>query len=1142
MAEKVNFHSLRCQYQPQLPQLLRLEDLKTVPHEVQVKPAIAEIFPHLCKNLRAVTFEPTQVNENTIRAPLRIGCVLSGGQAAGGHNVIVGLYDQIKRRHPNSQLFGFLKGPEGIYKGKYEELKEEKIQYFRNRGGFDMIQSGRHKIETEEQFNKSLQYCESLKLDGLVVIGGDDSNTNACLLAEYFLKHGCATSVIGCPKTIDGDLKNEFVEVSFGFDTACKTYSELIGNIMLDTVSSKKYYHFIRLMGRSASHIALECALLTRPNLVLIGEEVEEKKISLKEIVQNMADIISERQKNGMNHGVFLVPEGLIEFIGEVKSLINEINVILGKTLHGQQFELDELYVKVKELLTPVSAELLDFLPRDISEQLLLDRDPHGNVQVAKIETEKLLIQLLEVELKRRAYPGKFLTINHYYGYEGRCAFPTNFDCDYCYSLGVNSAILIENKYTGLMSCVRNLDKKPIDWQASGYPLVTMMDVETRKGKQVPVIKKALVELNGKLFKYYEQHRKLWAFEDHYIPTGPIQFELPMLNPFLINGEGFDFLDAGEEFQGDKPYEVVLRRNLSGLGAARAQEPLQIPPNLNLGLGLKQIHHDYSDQVTKSIENHYQDLLKTSSEAFQLLDQHLPSKPLKIGITLNGRQSPGANSIIRGLLEAVKQSNSVLYGFIGGTQGLFQNNYIKVDDSNLKYYINQGGYHFLGRTADKMRSEKELQLLQKTVSGLDLDGLVVVGASHTLTDCVIVANYFLKQNLKTRVIAVPCTVDNNIGHPLLEGIVGFDSAAKTYSQLIGNIMIDAASAVKYWYFIRLMGRDPSHLVLECALQTHPNVVLISEDIKERGLTLQDVVNEIADVIVLRWKQGKEFGTVLVPEGLLAHIGQFKQLINELDKYFKLPQGELEKNLTPWSLALFKSLPDFAQKQLTIEREVHGSIQLSQIETERLLAHLVSQELKNRKQQGYKGSFAPICHFFGYQGRCAFPTLFDVKLGEVYGYLSGLLIQRGLTGYSVSARGIAGPIEKWHFIAIPLLGMLSLKQKSQYGENEPVISSYEVDLKKNPFKVLQKVSKEWYQNDLYENPGPIQFKGAFSNSSTLTLQLSYKNYVEQIEEIDKLTKTIHELLNFETREELLDLAIQQLKVLQQAIHVVQVSKL
>lgn len=350
-----------------------------------------------------------------------------------------------------------------------------------------------------------MKYCESLKLDGLVVIGGDDSNTNAALLAEYFVKNGSSVRVVGCPKTIDGDLKNEFVEVSFGFDTACKTYSECIGSVMVDTLSSQKYYHFIRLMGRSASHIALECALLTRPTYTFIGEEVHANGSTLKQLVEELVGIIVERSKAGKNYGVILVPEGLIEFIREMNVLIQEINTVMAKTEIDKKLDGEDLFKLVHSRLTGNSQQLLSFLPKNISEQLLLDRDPHGNVQVAKIETEKLIIDLVIEQLRSNPdYKGEFSPQSNYFGYEGRCAFPTNFDCDYCYSLGVNAGAIIETGHTGLMSCIRNLNNEPEEWLAGGYPLITMMDLEVRKGKNVPVITKALVDLNGPLFGLFK--------------------------------------------------------------------------------------------------------------------------------------------------------------------------------------------------------------------------------------------------------------------------------------------------------------------------------------------------------------------------------------------------------------------------------------------------------------------------------------------------------------------------------------------------------------------------------------------------------------------------------------------------------------
>ena len=447
--------------------------------------------------------------------PLQIGVVLSGGQAAGGHNVITGLFDALKQLHPQSRVFGFLDGPGGIVSGKYKELTAEFIAPYRNMGGFDMIGSGRTKIETDEQLSASLAIVQKMKLDGLVVIGGDDSNTNAAILAEYFLKNGSATKVIGVPKTIDGDLKNTYVATSFGFDTACKTYSEMIGNIARDAASAKKYYHFIKLMGRSASHIALECALKTHANLTLIGEEVAAQKKTLSQITAEIVDLIMKRAEKGKHYGVILIPEGLIEFIPEIGLLIKELNQILAKNPSVAA-------ANVASHLTPHSSECFASLPERIQEQLLLNRDPHGNVQVSLIETERLLLETVSKELEKRKI--KFSPLQHFLGYEGRAGYPSNFDCNYCYALGHTAALLLDEGVTGYMCAISGLTRPPAEWGIGGVPLTSLMHVEIRKGKEKPVIEKALVDLKGPAFSHFKQHREHWMLDDVYRFPGPIQF------------------------------------------------------------------------------------------------------------------------------------------------------------------------------------------------------------------------------------------------------------------------------------------------------------------------------------------------------------------------------------------------------------------------------------------------------------------------------------------------------------------------------------------------------------------------------------------------------------------------------------------
>ncbi|RXH85873.1 hypothetical protein DVH24_016926 [Malus domestica] len=484
---------------------------------------IAKLFPNVFGQPSAL-LAPSDSVSGLPEQKLKIGVVLSGGQAPGGHNVISGIFDYLQDRAKGSTMYGFKGGPAGIMKNKYIELTPEYIYPYRNQGGFDMICSGRDKIETPEQFKQAQETAVKLDLDGLVVIGGDDSNTNACLLAENFRGKNLKTRVIGCPKTIDGDLKCKEVPISFGFDTACKAvknfmqiYAEMIGNVMTDARSTGKYYHFVRLMGRAASHITLECALQTHPNITIIGEEVAAKKLTLKNVTDHIVNVILKRADLGYNYGVILIPEGLIDFIPEVQQLIAELNEILAHEVVDE----DGLW---KKKLTSQSLELFDFLPEAIQEQLMLERDPHGNVQVAKIETEKMLIQMVETDLEKRrqegSYNGQFQGQSHFFGYEGRCGFPTNFDSTYCYALGYAAGALLHSGKTGLISSVGNLDAPVEEWTVGGTALTSLMDVERRHGKFKPVIKKAMVELEGAPFKKFASLRNDWAINNRYISPG----------------------------------------------------------------------------------------------------------------------------------------------------------------------------------------------------------------------------------------------------------------------------------------------------------------------------------------------------------------------------------------------------------------------------------------------------------------------------------------------------------------------------------------------------------------------------------------------------------------------------------------------
>jgi pyrophosphate--fructose-6-phosphate 1-phosphotransferase len=528
MLHQTSLAKARAAYQPKLPASLSVHSTAnktSLPSNTDAE--IQSLFPNTF-HLPAVSFSSGTDAANP--APIVVGVILSGGPAPGGHNVIAGIFDAIKQIHPDSSLIGFRNGPDGLLTNNGTEIDAKLLADYRNTGGFDIIGSGRTKLESEQDFLKALDTAKSRNLTALVVIGGDDSNSNASKLAEFAASRKAPLTIVGVPKTIDGDLKGEHIETSFGFDTACKVYSDLIGNIQRDAISARKYWHFIKLMGRSASHIGLECALQTRPNITLISEEVAQRQLTLKNIVDDIANTVAQRAANGEKFGTVLIPEGLIEFVPEMGVLIGELNETLAH--HGDAFNaLADLPAKrafVAEKLTAPSASLYKSLPDDIANQLILDRDPHGNVQVARIDTQRLLIDLVEARLKdlksAGTYKGSFAPLPHYFGYEGRCAFPSNFDADYCYTLGFTAALLIREKLTGYICSVRGLTKPASQWQAGGVPMAQMMNMERRHGKMVPVIKKALVELDSPAFREFEKHRATWAKETSYAFPGAIQY------------------------------------------------------------------------------------------------------------------------------------------------------------------------------------------------------------------------------------------------------------------------------------------------------------------------------------------------------------------------------------------------------------------------------------------------------------------------------------------------------------------------------------------------------------------------------------------------------------------------------------------
>lgn len=1065
-----------------------------------------------------------------LRDPVKVGVVLSGGQAPGGHNVIAGIFDGIKQWHPDSVMIGFIDGPHGVFTGNFVEITHEIMDSFRNSGGFDMLGSGRHKIETEEQFQNSMDVCSSINLDGLVVIGGDDSNTNGALLAEYFKANGCKTKVVGAPKTIDGDLKcPPHLPISFGFDTACRTYATLVGNVAIDALSTQKYYHIVRLMGRSASNIALEVALLTRPNACLIGEEVKQGNKSLRDITKDLADMIEMRSQAGKDYGVILLPEGLIEFIPEFEALIKELNDKLADPAEKPTEE------RVLAILSEENANVFKFLPDFIRAQLLLDRDPHGNVQVAKIETEKLLAATVSSELEHRrgegSYGGSFKTQFHAYGYEGRAGMPTIFDASYCYALGATAAALLVNGNTGLLASVKNLLAPVKEWVCGGVPVTSLCVIERRKGKEKPVIRKALVEMEGDMAQPYQEFMKMreeLKMKDYYSVPGPIQYDMvncptstdvPLTLRLELGASLKPLVDIPEAMRmGQHLYTPQPAQARSDVQQWRMQRTHQVPEVLKQRhLGAVDVSKASPTIIDEQHVSYFRKFFSTMVEkplvefgSRDSIDE--VSKELKVGVVFSGRQAPGCHDLLCGLVDMLASSEGgKLLGFVGGTKGLCEKQVVELTPELCKAYAGTGGLELLGRTVDRLNTDEELEQARAACTELGLTGLVLVGGTRSNTDAAYLAEYFRKEKVPTAVVGVPCGIEGNMTNEFVETSIGFDSSAKAVAQLVGNTAIDGSSARKYYYFLRLMdgagsgGRiSSSHQALEVALQTKPNLLLLSEKVDAERMSLRDLVKDVAETVAMRSKDGLNFGTIIVAEGLLGAIPEFRSLISELESLpMPSPVEKVLPELTSWSRALFRSLPDFIQEQLLRERGSDAAIQMSQLETERLLATLVEEELKQQKNQGtYKGSFSPVCQFIGYQARCSVPSNFDMDYAYALGATSAILATTERSGYMAIVSNLSQPPERWVAGGVPLTAMLSVS--STAGDSlqmRPSILPRQVDLEGAAFRSWWEQRIQCAKSELYENPGPIQFSGPTADTAALTIT-SKHSYVRELDSLNE----------------------------------------
>lgn len=1125
---------LRSDCQAYLPKVLdgcpKAVKKEALPADVKDSAIIKTLFP-TTYDTPLIEFQDGDASSNSVdRSPVKVGVVLSGGQAPGGHNVIAGIFDGIKRWHKDSTMIGFLDGPHGVFTGNFVEITAQIMDGFRNEGGFDMLGSGRHKIESADEFKDSMTVCNAIGLDGLVVIGGDDSNTNGAVLAEYFKANGCKTKVVGAPKTIDGDLKcPPYIPVSFGFDTACKTYATLVGNVAVDALSTQKYYHLVRLMGRSASNIALEVALITQPNACLLGEEVSRDKRSLRDITLDLADMIEARSKDGKDYGVIILPEGLIEFIPEFNSLISEIN----DKLSAPGVEASE--EGVLAVLSKENADSFRYLPAFIRAQLLLDRDPHGNVQVAKIETEKLLAATISMELEERrgrgTYKGNFAPQFHAFGYEGRAGMPTIFDSAYCYALGATAAALLVNGCTGLIASVKNLLAPAKEWECGGVPVTSLCVIERRKGKDKPVIRKALVELDGPLsqpYEFYKTIRDELRTSDAYRVPGPTQFDMDTCEESKEIPKTLE-LELGKKLALVKPagspkrmgsflFVPQTRESRSELQRWRASRKHKLPKSLESfnvnavavkpGLPTMVIEHD-TEVIQRFFSNIHLPLIDINKK-----ENGAQITQKTVGVVFCGRQAPGCHDLVCGLVDMLSSSttgNKVL-GFVGGTHGLFGKQAIELTPELVHSFRGSGGLEMLGRTVDRIKTQDEMEHAKHACVEMKLDGLVLVGGARTNTDAAYLAEYFQTHQVSTAVVGVPCGIEGSMINEFVEASIGFDSASKAMAQLVGNTAIDGSSARKYYYFLKLMDGSStggklstSHVALEVALETKPNLLLLSEEVDDKRLSLRELVNEIADVVARRADAGKNFGTVIVAEGLLAAIPEFRTLMTELEA-IPMPSTpeKVLPELTQWSRALFLSLPEFIQLQLLLERQSNAALQLSQLETERLMAWLVEDELKQRKSKGtFKGSFSPVCQFLGYQARCSMPSDFDSDYSYALGGTAATLAANGLNGYMAVVSDLAQPQQRWRVGGVPFSAMMQVPPSNPNVEfrPRPAIFPRKVDLEGGAFRTWREMRAICAKEEMYENPGPIQLSGPAAGRVTKTIatRFSYLNELSRLRE-------------------------------------------
>eukprot|EP01059_Diplonema_ambulator_P034439 TRINITY_DN7710_c0_g1_i1.p1 TRINITY_DN7710_c0_g1~~TRINITY_DN7710_c0_g1_i1.p1 ORF type:complete len:1121 (+),score=310.78 TRINITY_DN7710_c0_g1_i1:87-3449(+) len=1109
--------SINNTYEYELPNVLR--GVCSVRREgigCPVDPKCAEVakrvFPDIYGIEKLVLDAHEGLGDRTIGSRMKVGVILGGGLAPGAVELVAGLFAALKRWNDTSELIGFKSGMRGLVEDDGIVVTQALMSEMLAGSGMSCLGTGRMALD-EEKIKLCTKTARARALTGIVVLGGSRSMADACKLSQYFKAHKVNTHVLCTAKRAESVVVNprgkDELDVGYGYDSTTKVYSWLVGNIAADVSSARSSYHFVRLMGSKNSFSVLEIALDVHPNLAFIGEEIKANNTTLKQVVKKICDVVCTRSLQKRNYGVVVFPEAILNYINEMDTLLVEIAEIIENQAFDASLRQEGEYNKVIstrsaalsvseviEQLTPKSRELASSLPVWFIEQVSKPGSTTSDVQV-----EKLFASLCTTELTRRkkigTFVGKFAAQTHFYGYEARCGAPSHRDCCHGYALGHSIHVLLEEGCTGYMVHLSNLHKDVANWIPKATPLTSIISLD-KKGRTI--VRNNQISLESYAFQALKMLRHDWAINDNYrFTVGTLSDAIP--TTVQLDGLQRQHQESALLSTHQKETELLqyIDRLALSYGTFLKDRLAYEPPLPSVMRGAHQLHEITEASVgsvphekyTADLEKLFPHTFKTR-KVFKVGGNDTSAgvrtgSRLRIGIVLSGGPAPGGHNVISGLHDFLKARNTscVCIGFLNGPDGLLHGRAVEVNNQLLAKYRNQGGFNMLGTSRTKIETKEQFNMARQSVLKLALDGLVICGGDDSNTNAALLADYFLATGTSCSVIGMPKTIDADLRSPAMEMSFGFDTTTKVYSTLVANIMMDAQTTKTKWHFVRVMGRSASHIALECALQTKPNYTVISEEVAAKRRTVVDIVDEITSLVVARHKEGKNYGVVVVPEGLIEVTTDLSQLVDELNDV--MAKGgtldNIRKFLTPQSGKVFMLLPDWLKTQLMSERDPHGNVRVSLIESERLLASLVAQKLEAMGSH----DFTYWCHFLGYQGRCSLTSNFDSDYCYVLGHLAGVLVAHKATGVIGAVRNLCQPVSKWELLGIPIVSLMRLEKRK--GKLKPVIEKKLVSLDGPVFKQFSKNRDSWTTVDAYPQRSQLHhLKGVLDHSVTYTLAL------------------------------------------------------